>query len=121
MARLNILILCLLLLPVSGLSAAESGLVDPLRPAQFTSPAKQAEKVQREEIDRSAEWQLTSVLIAPGRSVAVIDGQSVRLGGEFKGYRLSEIKADQVSLTSLQRTIILRRSGSGLIKNRRAR
>jgi hypothetical protein len=102
----------------TSLPAAESEWVDPLRPAQFQSAVKKAEKAQSDaQPDPSASWRLTAVLIAPERSVAVIDGRSLELGAEFEGYELSEINADRVVLKSSQRVIVLRRSGSGLKKN----
>jgi hypothetical protein len=68
------------------------------------------------EPDPSAGWRLKAVLIAPGRSVAVIDDRSVVLNGEFEGYTLTEIEADHVVLKSPQKTLVLRRSGSDLKK-----
>jgi hypothetical protein len=115
---LPFLILLLLSLFSGVLFAADKALVDPLRPAQFKSPVNQAETGKQDKgSDHSSEWRLTAVLIAPDRSIAVIDGRSVRLGEEFEGYKLIDIKPDQVLLRTTGKSVVLRRSGSGLRKN----
>ena len=45
-----------------------------------------------------AEPQLQSVLLAPGRQVAVIDGEPVALGGTFRGARVTRITSTSVEL-----------------------
>lgn len=75
--------------------ASAQGLVDPTRPpaglGQADSQAAAGDGVPR----------LQSVLISPkagGRHVAVIDGETVRLGETFKGARVARMREGEVVL-----------------------
>lgn len=58
--------------------------------------------------------QLQSVLVARGgRHVAVIDGQSVRVGDSFRGARVTRIDDDEVQLTRGRERQVLRLHASG--------
>lgn len=84
-----------LLLSVAAQAAAQ--LPDPTRP-----PAAPAGAGSASVIAAPAPPRLQSVLISRepgGRRVAVIDGQTVRLGGTLKGAVLSRISPGEVELT----------------------
>jgi MSHA biogenesis protein MshK len=88
-------VLLLLLLLLAHAGAQAQGLRDPTRPpAQLLSGGADAPAA-------SGAPQLQSVLIgrAPGgRRVAVIDGETVRLGESFRGARLVRMTQDEVEL-----------------------
>lgn len=90
--------------------------VDPMRPIHYQPPPAEksgsGEKIQTHTTD----WQLTAVLISAGRTVAVINGKSLQLGAQLDGYQLVRIDSDQVILKNQQRTLTLRRAGTGLKK-----
>jgi MSHA biogenesis protein MshK len=74
---------------LAATAAAAQGLSDPTRP-----PAP-AERVERAEAPLS---RLQSVLISPGRKLAVIDGQTVALGGRIGDATVIAIAPTQVIL-----------------------
>lgn len=88
-----------LLLAVAWLPAAAQVLRDPTRP-----PAAMMEGGARERAAVAAPAagpQLQSVLISRqpgGRHVAVIDGETVRLGDSFRGARVTRMSANEVEL-----------------------
>lgn len=96
----NPILTCLTLLAAlapASLLAQPQALLDPTRPPAGMErggagpAASAADGVPR----------LQSVLIAPragGRHVAVIDGETVRLGDTFKGARVARMTQDQVVL-----------------------
>jgi hypothetical protein len=110
------LLLCSLLLSLgTSLPAAENGaLHDPLRPLDYrpsvTSSAAKPVAL------KASEWRLGAVLVSTERQVAVINGQSLQVGDLFDGYELVEIESSQVVLQKKQKTVVLRRSGTGLKK-----
>jgi MSHA biogenesis protein MshK len=79
-----------LLAAVAG--AAAQGLSDPTRP-----PSAADERVARSEAPVS---RLQSVLISPARKLAVIDGQTVALGGRLGEATVISIAPTQVILQS---------------------
>ena len=70
--------------------AAEQGLTDPTRPADARDSAVAAGAPQGPV--------LQSVLISPGRRIAVIDGQTVPLGGRFGAATLVAVTETEVVL-----------------------
>jgi hypothetical protein len=89
---------------------------DPMRPVHYqSSVAEKSGSGETIQINTN-DWQLTSVLISAGRSVAVINGTSRQLGAQIDGYKLVRIDADQVVLKNEQRTLTLHRAGTGLKK-----
>ena len=85
--------------PVTG--AAEGLSVDPTRPPSSAPGMPAGEK--------SAQTRtLQSVLIAPGRSVAVIDGEIVRVGSRLDDAEIVRIDASGVVLRSDGRTETLK-------------
>ncbi|WP_243490014.1 hypothetical protein [Massilia violaceinigra] len=98
------LLLCALALAAQAASAQP--LPDPTRPpASLTTPAGDAAA------PHSVEPQLQSVLIARhagGRHVAVIDGQTVRLGEQFRGARVAQMTQNEVVLVKGRERRVLR-------------
>lgn len=87
------------LLPGARLSAAS--LPDPTRPPQrFLAPAASGPIV-------ADDWQLGSILIAPQRRVAVINGRSLSVGSQVSGAKVVAIEADQVRLRRGNREFVL--------------
>jgi MSHA biogenesis protein MshK len=87
------LLLCALALCLAQAGAHAQSMQDPTRPAE-TAVAGEGEAAD-------AGPQLQSVLIARqpgGRHVAVIDGETVRLGEMFRGARVARITPLQVEL-----------------------
>jgi len=75
---------------LAATAAAAQGLSDPMRP-----PSAMPEERARMEVRAS---RLQSVLISPGRKLAVIDGQTVSLGGRVGDATLVAIAPAQVVL-----------------------
>jgi MSHA biogenesis protein MshK len=88
-----------LLLTVANLAGAQA-LQDPTRPpAALIAGQGAAGQGAAAPVDRAP--QLQSVLIGRqpgGRHVAVIDGETLRLGDMYKGARVARIEQDQVEL-----------------------
>jgi MSHA biogenesis protein MshK len=90
----------------SPAAAAQARLPDPTRPPQAAAsagadapaPAKGAKPPAR----------LQSVLISPQRRLAVIDGRTVRLGGEIDGARVVAITESTVTLRRGAQTEMLK-------------
>lgn len=97
-----------------GFAWAEE-LVDPMRPEHYRAPAP-AQKSEDRIIDTTS-WSLTAVLSAADRVVAVINGESLQQGDEFKGYTVMHIQPDQVLLQKSEKQLVLHRVGTGLKKN----
>ncbi len=113
----SFIVLCLLGLgPVSVLIAADLPLVDPLRPAASSARAAQPDTAVHKAVDVTGTWSLSATLIAPERSLAVIDGRTLSLGQSLKGYKLTAIENDHVVLQGEGRTVRLQRLGTGLKK-----
>lgn len=101
--------------------ALAQGFIDPTRPSSVPASPQGAHTA-----DYVAGPVLQSVLIAPGRRVAIISGQTVRLGETFGAARLEKISAGEVVLrtgTKLQTLKLFpgfeKQPGSGLLlKNR---
>lgn len=78
---------------ISGATEAQDArLVDPTRPPQATSPAARPDQSKP-----AAGPQLQSVLISPGRRVAVISGQTVS-----QGDRIGEATVERIGESSVQ-------------------
>lgn len=89
---------------LASLPAAAQTLSDPTRP-----PA--ALDASRPEGAGDGLPRLQSVLISPragGRHVAVIDGETVRLGGSFRGARVARMSENQVELVRGRERQVLR-------------
>jgi MSHA biogenesis protein MshK len=92
--RLTFLAVAVLAASFGGAVArAEALLVDPTRP-----PAASATATQPAGEAPSAGARLQSVLISPARTLAVIDGKSVPLGGRIGGATLVSVSETGVTL-----------------------
>lgn len=92
--------LAALLCSVTGLCGAQA-LSDPTRPPAQLTPVPLSAGASASELIGSTRPTLQSVLIARapgGRRVAVIDGQTVRLGEKFKGAVLAGVSDNQAVL-----------------------
>lgn len=87
------------LMPVDKSSAAS--LQDPTRPPQrFVTPvAPESVAINN--------WHLGSILIAPQRRVAVINGCALSVGDQVHGAKVVAIEPDQVRLRQGRREIVL--------------
>ena len=102
--RLPPVLLAALLLAAACAGRAQA-LQDPTRPAPVALPGGAAAAAV------GAEPQLQTVLIsheAGGRHLAVIDGETVRLGQRFHGARVVRIASDRVELLRGKQRSILR-------------
>ena len=105
------LVLVSLLLAALSASVAAEPLQDPLRP-----PGVGSKTAAHKATPRKMSWSLDAVLVSPQRSVAIINGQPLQLGGEIAGYRLVKIDSGSVVLQKKQKKVVVRRSGTGLKK-----
>ena len=101
----NLTMMLLACLALAHLPAAAQPLQDPTRP-----PAGM-DRIALDPAAASAAPRLQSVLIARhagGRHVAVIDGETLRLGERFKGARIASISAGEVVLVRGSERQVLR-------------
>lgn len=89
---------------LANLPAAAQTLADPTRPPAMLDGSR---------ADAAGDGlpRLQSVLISPragGRHVAVIDGETVRLGGSFRGARVARMTENQVELVRGRERQVLR-------------
>ena len=81
------------------------GLSDPTRPPGATSGMTQSSGAEEQAVSAT---QLQSVLIAAGRRVAVINGQTVALGGTFGEAKVIKISETEVVLRRGAETEVLK-------------
>ncbi|RMG51379.1 MAG: hypothetical protein D6717_12945 [Gammaproteobacteria bacterium] len=93
-------LLALLLLPMAA-SAADEALPDPMQPPRIEVAAPAAKA-------RAPRWYLSSVLVSPGRRVAIINGRAVAPGERVDGARVVAIHPERVILETRGRRIELR-------------
>lgn len=78
-----------------------ASLPDPTRPPQrFIAPVASGSVVPKN-------WQLGSILIAPQRRVAVINGRPLSVGDRVSGAKVVAIESDQVRLRRGSRDFVL--------------
>ncbi|MEE4253216.1 MAG: hypothetical protein V2I50_04140 [Desulfuromusa sp.] len=118
MAKVAGMVCMILLFCVAGdgFTAAEGQFVDPMRPSLYQNQANKRSVTEEQVQVSTAGWELTAVLLSPGRSVAVINGKSLQVGEQLEGYRLIQIQSDRVTLRNKQGKLVLRRAGTGLKK-----
>lgn len=119
MARAAQTTILLIAIALSVPLAGAADLVDPMRPQHYQPPPQRQAEPAKPQVD-TAGWRLTGVLLAAERSVAIINGQSLRLGAVLEGYRLVEVKADRAILRNQEQRVVLTRAGTGL-KNKSTR
>lgn len=101
--------LTLAALALSSTSCAAQALIDPTRPPAALGPRLDAGGAG-DGLPR-----LQSVLISPrqgGRHVAVIDGETVRLGDSYKGARVARMTQTEVELVRGRERQVLRLESS---------
>ena len=87
--RMTVVVWAAILAAVAGNAAAQA-LNDPMRPPMISSTGAEPET--------AAGPSLQSILISPNRKLAVIDGQTVPLGGRIGDATLIEISGASVML-----------------------
>jgi hypothetical protein len=112
--KMRIPLICLLLVGCSVFAVAAASLQDPLRPGGYSASASR--QVGELKAEPEPVWQLTAVLFSDARLVAVINDQTVQVGDFLGGYRVKSIERDQVVLSNKDRTMVVRRAGTGLKK-----
>lgn len=93
-------------------NALAAPFADPTRPPSFT-PSSEAAPASRPRLE--------SVLIAPDRRIAVIDGQRVQLGERFRGGQVVRISESEVVIRSGQASETLKLFPQVDKKNRTSR
>ncbi|MCP3176604.1 MAG: hypothetical protein AB7F21_02640 [Desulfuromonadales bacterium] len=83
-------LLCGLFLLTAAAGLCAEPLRDPTRPPRVLAAPAPAE--------RTTGWQVSSILISPGRRVATVNGQAVQVGDRIAGARVTAIAADSVRL-----------------------
>lgn len=84
-------------------SSADPAQRDPLRPPGYGQSVESSPA-----FDASA-WQLSSTLVSDGRTVAIINGHSVRVGASIDGADVVSIQAGRVVLDYRGRRFSIRR------------
>ena len=109
-----IVVICTALILPALIEAAD--LSDPMRPRTYQPPDPQVQvEPDRPRVDTDS-WRLTGVLLSAERSVAIINGQSLRVGALLDGYRLVELSADRALLRRKGQRVVLTRAATGLKK-----
>ncbi|MDW7645046.1 MAG: hypothetical protein SCI25_08385 [Desulfuromonadales bacterium] len=83
-------VLCGLFLLTTAAGLCAEPLRDPTRPPRVQAASAPAE--------RTTGWQVSSILISPGRRVATVNGKAVQVGDRIAGARVTAIAADYVRL-----------------------
>lgn len=96
------------------MSARAEEFVDPMRPEHYQAVVP-AEKNEGQRID-TTDWNLTAVLSAADRVVAVINGKSLQKGDVLQGYTVMNIQSDRALLQNGEKQLMLHRVGTGLKK-----
>lgn len=96
----RLIVLCALAALLAGSSASQAALAqalgDPMRPPGTPGPSP----AQASKDSATGATRLQSVLISPGRRIAVIDGRVVQVGERVGDARLVEISESHVVLQS---------------------
>lgn len=94
--------LCVLAFPHAGLHGAPADvLVDPTRPPSFAGGAAETEKSGQARV-------VQSVLIAPGRTIAVVNGETLRVGSSVGSAKVVKIDQTGVTLSNSGKLEVLR-------------
>ena len=98
----------LLLVGVQGpVAAGGTAAVDPTRPPGGSGAGSAAEE-SKEEAEGGDPLKLESLLVGAGRRVAIISGQSVRVGERIRGFTVQNILRREVVLADGGETRVLR-------------
>lgn len=101
--HVKIAIGCSLALVAAGKFACAQTLVDPTQP-----PASLGTRAEPNASSTAAGPELQSVLISPSRRVAIINGQSVKLGEKFGEFKVVKIGETEVVLRNGQDVQVLK-------------
>jgi len=105
--------LALFLVGVQGpVAAGGTAAVDPTRPPGGSAAGSAAAKGEKEAEPAEA-LKLESLLVGTGRRVAIISGQSVRIGERIHGYTVQNILRREVVLADGGKTRVLRLTPRG--------
>ena len=96
--------------------AGAAEFIDPMKPLNYQATTADTNTETTNEKKKTDSWKLTAVLLSDKRSVAVVNGQSLRPGDVLEGYTLMGIYKDRVVLNGKGRKLVLERSGTGLKK-----
>ena len=123
MNRYLVLLLILMLPPLQAAQppaqgGAEAGAMewrDPMQPPPFALRQYRLEKQKQKVVASAAKpaarpktWMLNSILHAPGRQRAIINGRLLAVGERIDGARVIAIDRDRVRLSRQGKTIILK-------------
>ncbi len=124
MNRYLVLLLILMLPPLQAAQPplrgkAEAGAMvewrDPMQPPPFALRQYRLEKRKQKAVASAAKpaarpktWTLNSILHAPGRQRAIINGRLLAVGDRIDGARVIAIDRDRVRLSRQGKTIILK-------------
>lgn len=103
--------LLLLLTALAGGSEV-AALNDPTQPPSRSSSTKSTGKMTAPAV----RLELTSILVAPERRVAVINGQPLQIGERIGDYRVLDIQFDKVLVKNANRVIHLTLTGGAVKK-----
>jgi hypothetical protein len=96
--------------------AVAAEFTDPMKPMNYTATTAGPNTDALKEKKKTDLWTLSAVLLSDNRSVAVVNGQTLRLGDLLEGYTLTGIYQDRVVFNGKGRKLVLKRSGTGLKK-----
>jgi len=114
---LNLIPIIVIILVTVGsvLPVAAGPLVDPMRPVNYQRAYESSAAAKKTSVAK--DWKLSGILISASRTVAVINGMALQLGGNIDGYRITKITATTAVLKNKHQTLVLHRSGTGLKKS----
>lgn len=104
-ASMRTLLVAALLL--ASWAAVAEELPDPTRPAVDLGGGNGGAGAETETPAQRPKEGLQTIIIAPGHRIAVINGQTVPLGGSYAGAKLIEIREDSVVLQGAQGTKVM--------------
>ncbi len=97
----------------SGGPALAGQLKDPTRPPAFREAPRARAAVKK----RAPSFALRAVLVSPGRRVAVINGQTLRVGQKVDGFEVVEIEPSHVGLRKGRKVLNLELAKSSVKKS----
>lgn len=109
-----IIVICAALILPALVETAD--LSDPMRPRTYQPPPPEVQAEPDQPRVDTDSWRLNGVLLSAGRSIAIINGQSLRLGSSLDGYRLVDVRADRALLRRKGQRVVLTRAATGLKK-----
>lgn len=109
--KLFLILILLIVLPTGVWGQSTSGLVDPLQPSHYQPQPQPDQRLEVESLEQLRDqFQLTTILRASDRAVAIINGQSLQTGQKIADFRLLEVGRDYVVLEKKQQKLTIYRS-----------